>query len=109
MATDAFAPLTAHSNPHPTVAVISREAGQWMLARASDGLEATFTVEVDERFVRLRRAHGASSSLFEARVGGSLGAGDVTAAIARWAVGAGLSVRSSHDEGVFRVTLTRGD
>lgn len=109
MATDAFASLTTHSNAHPAVAVISREAGQWMLARAADGLEATFTVDVDERFMRLRRGHGGSASLFEARLAGSLSTGDVTAAIARWAVGAGLSVRTSHDDGVFRVTLTRGD
>lgn len=109
MASEALAPATTHTGAHTAASAISRDAGQWMAARAADGLEATFTVEVDERYWRLRRVHGATSSMFEARLHGALSAGDVTAAIVRWAVGAGFTVRSSHDDGVFRVTITRGD
>lgn len=108
MASEVLAHSSTHTGAHPTPA-ISREAGQWMAARAADGLEATFTVEVDERFWRVRRSHGSTSSMFEARLHGPLSAGDVTAAIARWASGAGFSVRSTHDESGFRVTLARGD
>jgi hypothetical protein len=109
MASEALAHGSTHTGAHSTVSAITRDAGQWMAARAADGLEATFSVEVDERYWRVRRSHGATSSMFEARLHGALSAGDVTAAIARWAVGAGLSVRSSHEDGVFRVTLSRGD
>ncbi len=108
MASEVLAHSSTHTGAHTTPA-ISREAGQWMAARAADGLEAVFSIEVDERFWRMRRTHGATSSMFETRLHGPLSAGDVTAAIARWASGAGFSVRTSHDEGGFRVTLSRGD
>ncbi len=109
MASDALTHSSSQTGAHQAVSPITRDAGQWMAARAADGLEATFSVEVDERHWRLRRVHGATSSMFEARLQGSLSAGDVTAAIARWAVSAGFTVRTAHDDGVFRVTIARGD
>ncbi len=107
MATEAFAHGTTPTGAHVVASVITREAGQWMMARASDGLEATFSVEVDERYWRVRRAHGATASMLETALPAPLSAGDLTAAIARWASGAGLTVRTSCEDGAWRITLTR--
>jgi hypothetical protein len=87
--------------------VITRDVAHWLHARVSDGHDAVFTLEVDARLWRIRRTLGATSSMFEAVVPGPLSPGDLAAAVVRWASTVGLTARTSHDDGVFRVTLVR--
>lgn len=87
---------------------LSREAAWWFQARVADAhQESTFALETDERFWRARRVHGGTSSMFEARLPATWSAGDLAAAIVRWAAGAGLVARSSTEDGHVRVTLVR--
>jgi hypothetical protein len=107
MTTGSFAQATSHTQAHPSATVVTREAGLWLLARVADGYEATFDLELDERFWRARRAVGASSSSFEARLPSPLSPGDLAAAVVRWAAGVGLATKVTHEGAAFRVTLTR--
>ncbi len=106
MATDAFL-IESGVTPHAAVMAPGREIAAWLLARVADGHEAVVSVEVDASWCRLRRAHGSMASMLEARVSGAMGAGDLAAAIVRWAHGAGLSGRASVHEGLVTVTLAR--
>lgn len=107
MTTGSFAQATAHSPAQTTPPVVTREAAQWLLARVADGHGAVFQLHVDERFWRASRAVGASSSSFEARLPSPLSSGDLAAAMVRWASGAGLAARVTHEAGAFAVTLAR--
>lgn len=88
-------------------AVMPREAAQWVLARVSDGNDGNFTLEVDERFWRLRRVCGATSSMFESRLGAPMSAGDLAAALVRWATAVGFTARHAHEDGALRVSIVR--
>jgi hypothetical protein len=89
-------------------ALVGREVSQWLLARVSDGgHEASFTLETDERFLRLRRVVGGTGSMLEARLPMQVTAGDLAQAVARWAHSAGLHARVHHDGAALRMTLTR--
>jgi hypothetical protein len=107
MSTGSFSQAGSHSQAHPSATVVTREAGLWFLARVADGHEATFDLEVDERFWRARRAVGAASSSFEVKLPSPLSPGDLAAAMVRWSAGVGLAAKVSHDGGAFRVTLSR--
>lgn len=106
MATDAFL-FESGVAPNAAVMVPGRETAAWLLARVGDGHEAVVSVEVDASWWRLRRANGAMASMLEVRVSGAMGAGDVAAAIVRWAHGVGLTARASVHEGCVSVTLAR--
>lgn len=89
-------------------ALVGREVALWLSARVSDtGHEATFTIETDDRFVRLRRVLGGAGSMLESRIPMPVTAGDLAQAVARWAPSAGLHARVQHDGGALRMTLTR--
>lgn len=90
------------------VALVGREVAQWLSARVLDaGHEATFSLETDDRFVRLRRVLGGTGSMLESRLAMPVTAGDLAQAVARWAPSAGLHARVQHDGGALRMTLTR--
>ena len=82
--------------------------GSWALARVADGgREATFSVEVDERFARVRRVHGGTASMLEVRLPSPMSAGDVVQALARWAPSQSMAARVLPDAGgAARVTLS---
>lgn len=107
MATDAFIQGSSHLVSQPAPWVLNREATQWFLARVADGHEATFALDVDERFWRARRVTDGCGSMIEAKLAAPLSCGDLVAALARWAAGAGLGVRTAHGDGALLVTLTR--
>jgi len=89
-------------------ALVGREVSQWLLARVSDGgHEASFTLETDERFLRLRRVIGGTSSMLEARLPTQVTAGDLAQAVSRWAHTAGLQARVHHEGAALRMTLSR--
>jgi hypothetical protein len=107
MTTGSFVQAATTPSAHPSATVVTREAAQWLLARVTDGHEALFDLDVDERFWRARRQVGASVSYFEAPLPSPLSAGDLAAAVVRWALGVGLAARAFHEVGSFRVSLTR--
>ena len=80
----------------------------WVLARVVDGgREATFTVEADERFARVRRVHGATASMIECRLPSPMTAADVVQSLVRWAPSQSLTARVQADvAGAARVTLS---
>lgn len=104
MTTEAYLRGKAQTGSH---AVMPRDAAQWVMARVSDGNEASFSLEVDERYWRLRRAQGPTSSMFEARLTSPMSAGDLAAALVRWASAAGLTARHAHEDGHVRVSIAR--
>ena len=80
----------------------------WALARVVDGgREATFTVEADERFARLRRVHGATASMIECRLSAPMTAADLVQALARWAPSHSLAARVLPEtSGAARISLS---
>jgi hypothetical protein len=88
--------------------LVGREVAHWLSARVHDpGHEATFTLETDPRFWRLRRAVGSTASMIEARLPTSVTPGDLAQAVARWALSVGLSARVMAEGATFRLTLSR--
>lgn len=86
----------------------SRDLGQWIQSRVADaGHESTFAVEVDERYVRIRRVQGGCASMVEQPLSAPASAQDFIAALTRWASTAGLSARVSPQHGPPAVTLVR--
>lgn len=87
---------------------MGRDVAHWLSARVVDGgHEASFTVEIHDGYLRLRRALGATGSMLESRLPLPVTAGDVAQAVARWAPSAGLHARVQHDGHALRLTLTR--
>lgn len=87
---------------------MGREVAQWLSARVVDGgHEASFSVEIHDGYLRLRRVLGGTGSMMEARVTSPVTAGDMAQAVARWAPSAGLQARVQHDGAALRMTLTR--
>lgn len=82
--------------------------GSWVLARVADGgREATFSVEADERFARVRRVHGGTSSMLECRLPSPMTAAEVVQALVRWAPSQSMTARVQPDaNGSARVTLS---
>ncbi len=82
--------------------------GSWVLARVSDGgREATFSVEVDERFARVRRVHEGTASMVEVRLPSPMSASDVVQTLARWAPSQSMTARVLADVGAAaRVSLS---
>ena len=55
--------------------------GSWVLARVVDGgREATFSLEADERFARVRRVHGATASMLECKLPSPMTAAEIAQA-----------------------------
>lgn len=82
--------------------------GSWMLARVADGgREAVFTVEADERFVRVRRIHGATASMLECKLPSPMTAVDVAKTLVRWAPSQSMTARvHGETSGAVRLTLS---
>ncbi|MEZ4391355.1 MAG: hypothetical protein R3A48_09690 [Polyangiales bacterium] len=102
--------LVRHSSSAaaPQGAIVGRDIAHWITSRMQDaGPEAEFTLEADERFWRLRRALGETSSMVEARLPVPATVGDLGQAVARWAPTVGLSARVQHEGGLLRMTLSR--
>ena len=80
----------------------------WVLARVADGgREATFSVEADERFARVRRVHGATSSMIECKLPSPLTAAEIVQLLVRWAPSQSMSARVQPDgDRAVRVTLS---
>ena len=80
----------------------------WVLARVSDGgREATFTVDADERFARVRRAHGNTSSMLEFKLPSPMTAAEIVQLLVRWAPSQSMAARvQSEGERVVRLTLS---
>lgn len=87
---------------------VHRDVGQWLHARVLDaGHEATFHIEVDERYARFRRVLGGTSSTIESRLGAPLSAHDIAQLVARWAASVSMTARVHNEPGsAVRVTLT---
>lgn len=86
----------------------TRNLGQWIQSRVADAdHEATFAVEVDERYIRIRRIHGGSASMVEhpLTVGAPATAQEVVTAVTRWATSSGLIARTHTQFGPHAVTL----
>lgn len=104
-----------NASAHGTVAghtpgvVVCRDAAGWLHARVADGGgEVTLQVEADERYWRLWRTVGGTSSMFERALTTPATATEVATALARWASTAGLSGRLVGDpHGAVRVCLVR--
>ena len=82
--------------------------GSWMLARVIDGgREATFTIETDERFARVRRVHGSTASMIECKLASPMTALDVAQTMVRWAPSQSLSARvQTEASGAIRLILS---
>ena len=95
--------LVASQGPGPLSTL-----GPWIAARVADGgREATFTVEADERFARLRRAFGATGSMLECRLTTPMTAAELAHAIVRWAPSQSMAARVQPESaGAVRVTLS---
>jgi hypothetical protein len=81
--------------------------GSWVLARVLDGgREATFTIEADERFARVRRVHGATASMLECRLPAAMTAAELVQTLVRWAPSQSMSARVQPEAaGALRLTL----
>lgn len=82
--------------------------GAWMLARVLDGgREATFSVEADERFARVRRVHGATASMLECRLASPMTAAELVQTLAHWAPSQSMTARVQPEAGgAVRLTLS---
>jgi hypothetical protein len=82
--------------------------GSWVLARVLDGgREATFSVEADERFARVRRVHGSTASMVECKLPSAMTAADVAHALVRWAPSHSMTARVQPESAsAVRVTLS---
>lgn len=94
--------------PAKTGSGLLQTLGSWALARVADGgREATFTVEADERFARVRRAHGGTASMLECRLPSPMTATEVAQALVRWAPSQSMTARVQPESGgAVRVTLS---
>ena len=82
--------------------------GSWVLARVLDGgREATFTLEADERFARVRRVHGATASMLECKLPSPMTAVELAQSLVRWAPSQAMTARVQPEAaGAVRVTLS---
>ncbi len=82
--------------------------GPWVLARVMDGgREATFTVEADERFARVRRVHGGTASMVECKLSAPVTAAELVQSLARWAPSQSMTARVQPEAaGAVRLTLS---
>ena len=88
------------------VATTLHTLGPWLAARVADGgREATFQFEADERFARVRRVHGSTSSMLECRLSPAMTASELAQAVLRWAPSQAMSARLLAGAGAVRVTL----
>ena len=80
----------------------------WVLARVADGgREATFSVEADERFARVRRVHGATASMLECKLPSPMTAVELAQSLVRWAPSQSMTARVQPEAaGAVRVTLS---
>jgi hypothetical protein len=116
MATEgSFGQTSSHYEPSlsPFVAAsagsgLLQTLGSWALARVLDGgREATFAIEADERFARVRRVHGATASMIECKLPSAMTAADLAHALVRWAPSQSMTARlQSEAAGAVRVTLS---
>lgn len=81
--------------------------GPWVLARVLDGgREATFTVEADERFARVRRVHNGTASMLECRLPTPMTAAELVQTLVRWAPSQSMTARvQAESAGAVRLTL----
>lgn len=82
--------------------------GSWVLARVVDGgREATFSLEADERFARVRRVHGATASMLECKLPSPMTAAEIAQSLVRWAPSQSMTARVQPEAaGAIRVTLS---
>jgi hypothetical protein len=82
--------------------------GSWVLARVVDGgREATFSLEADERFARVRRVHGATASMLECKLPSPMTAAEIAQSLVRWAPSQSMTARVQPEAaGAVRVTLS---
>ncbi|MBK6534903.1 MAG: hypothetical protein IPF99_36800 [Deltaproteobacteria bacterium] len=82
--------------------------GPWVLARVLDGgREATFSIEADERFARVRRVHGATASMLECKLPSPMTAADLVQTLVRWAPSQSMTARLQPEAaGAVRLTLS---
>lgn len=115
MASEGLSGLIGASNDLPLAPFLTARIGSsalhalesWMLARVIDGgREATFTIETDERFVRVRRVHGSTASMIECKLPSPMTAADVAQTLVRWAPSQSMSARVQPDTtGVVRLVV----
>ena len=115
MATEGSFGLTGASYDLPLAPFLTARTGSsalqalesWVLARVIDGgREATFTIETDERFVRVRRVHGSTASMLECKLPSPMTAADVAQTLVRWAPSQSMSARvQSETAGAVRLAL----
>lgn len=89
--------------------LIGRDAAGWVVARlADDNGEASFLVEADERYWRLRRVLGDSASMYEDVLALPASVSDLAAALVRWAHAAGYAARvATEPDAPVKVVVAR--